>query len=334
MPSRRRAFTLIELLVVIAIIAILVALLLHAVQQARESARRTQCRSNLRQFGLALHTYESSMGRFPPGVISTPDGALVYSNATIMLMPYLEQASLAAAYDQRLPWFLQSPATARIVVPMFVCPSNSKQNPFDIAGLSAFGATVGESFGTTDYVYSKGANDTWCLPDLPPNDRGVFYVNRGTRLAEITDGTSSSLMMGEGAGGPRWPLCRGAGCNVPFSGSHGQVTATNAWLVGSLGNATLQSGGILLSGSWGCTVDPPNKTPVTDCFVDLAQFSNCACSLNGGPHTTSGFRSDHAGGVTFLYADGSVHFINQNVDLVTYRRLSTVSEGTTIDTPP
>jgi prepilin-type N-terminal cleavage/methylation domain-containing protein len=325
--SSEKGFTLVELLVVIAIVGILVAMLLPAVQAAREAARRTQCTNNLKQFGLALHSYESTHRSLPPGNIVSPDGSTVYANGLVMLFPYFEQANLASLYDPTQPWFMHASNVAKTAIPLFVCPSNSKPNPFTVTGFSAFGVPVGDTFGATDYVFCKGSGDANCMERLSPAERGAFFTNRGTRLAQILDGASNTIAMGEGAGGGRWLLCRGAGCTIPFNGVHGQVPATNPWITGGLGASFLESAGILVSGIWGCTVEPPNKSPVTDSFIDLAAIHDCRSSANGGPHSTANFRSDHSGGVFFLFADDSVHFIPERIDLLTYRRLSTIAEG-------
>jgi prepilin-type N-terminal cleavage/methylation domain-containing protein len=329
----RRGFTLVELLVVIAIIGVLVALLLPAVQAAREAARKAKCQNNLKQFGLALHNYESVQGCLPPGAIVSPDGSAVYSNGLVMLFPYFDQENLAALYDPKQPWFVHSPDLARMTIPLLNCPANWKQNPFQIVGLSAFGVLTGETFGATDYIFCKGSGDSWCLPMVPPDRRGAFYANKGTRLAEITDGTSSTIAMGEGAGGSRWPLCRGAGCSKPFVGPTGNIAATNAWISGGLGAVFFEQAGILLGGIWGCTVERPNKSPVTDNFIDIGGVQDCRSSFEGGKHSTANFRSDHAGGVFFLFADGAVHWVAENIDLANYRRLSTISGGETAEVP-
>jgi len=330
----RRAFTLTELLVVIAIIGVLVALLLPAVQQAREAARKVKCQNNLKQLGLALHNYESILGTLPPGAIVSPDGMFVYSNGLVMIFPYLEQGAVASLYDPNLAWFQHPPNVAKQVIPLLICPSNTKQNPFSYPGLAPFGVTSGELYGATDYIFCKGSSDSWCLPVLPGEYRGAFYANRSTRMAEITDGTSHTFLIGEGAGGYHWPLCHGPGCTKPFSGANGRVFANNGWIIGGSGISFLADAGIIQAGIWGCTVEPPNKWPVTDNFIDLPSFPVCDPSYRGkGLYSTSGFRSDHNGGVFFLHGDSSIHFVTQNIDLALYRRLSTIGEGADVQLP-
>lgn len=334
-PDRRRpGFTLIELLVVIAVIGVLVALLLPAVQQAREAARRTQCRNHLKQFGLALHNYESTHSVFPPGSVVSADQSTVYANANSLLFPYLDQAALGNLINPDLPWYLHSPSVAKTVVPVFLCPSNSKPEIREVPIFSGFSLPVGSTFATTDYLYCRGVGDSFCFAPLPASEAGFFSSNRVLRFRDITDGTSNTFAMGEGAGGDRWPLCRGGGCTTKFTSSLSAVhPASNMWLTGGVGAQFLVDMGGVFSSVWGCTADRLNKNPVTDSFIDLTQPTNCTASFNGGPHTVSGFRSDHPGGAMFLYGDGSVRFISQNIDFTLYRCLSTIGGQEVIDAP-
>ena len=117
---KRSGFTLIELLVVIAIIAILIALLLPAIQQAREAARRTQCRNNLKQLGLALHNYHDVYRMLPPGYRFKPNSPIeAMGTANVSLLPYLDQANLKDFADAEIPWFLLPPEVAQTILPVF-----------------------------------------------------------------------------------------------------------------------------------------------------------------------------------------------------------------------
>ncbi len=337
-PRRRHpaGFSLIELLVVVAIIAVLVALLLPAVQSAREAARRTTCRNNLKQFGLALHAYHDSHSMFPPGVSNSSDGSLAYANANAMLLPWFEQSALSALYDMEAEWHSQSPAVATQVIPLFLCPSNSKTNPFEVPKLAALGVPVGSRFAATDYVYSRGASDAWCATlfiGQPLPGSGMFGPNFGARLRDVTDGASNTFVMGEAVGGPAWPLCRGSGCTTAFEGSGGPVSANNAWMLGPVSNSDLFALGLISSSNWGSTIERLNKRPVTDTMFETSAGTDCRSSDAGGPHSTSNFRSDHAGGAHFLFADGSVHFLTEVINQSTYRSLSTMSGSEVVQWP-
>lgn len=263
----------------------------------------------------------------------------VYANANGLLLPYFEQSNLAVNYNANLPWWMQSPAVAAIVVPVFGCPSDAGPDVLTAAQLApvnaAIGATTGTSFGVTDYVYCMGATDALCPQggQIPDIQRGMFHANYATRVADVLDGTSHSFAVGEGAGGLYWPLCRGAGCSAAFNGPSGPQPASNPWEFGSVGNAVLESLGFLTSGIWGTTVDRLNKNPVTDTWIDLSNINNCTCSLNGGTDSAANFRSYHPTGANFLFVDGSGHFVTDSIDLLVYRRLATIREGTTAELP-
>jgi type II secretory pathway pseudopilin PulG len=324
-----RGFSVIELLAVLGVMTLLLAFLLPAVQQVREVARHTQCRSNLKQLGLAMSNYESQHSGLPMGVTSSLDGSLAYGNANTSLLPFLECAALADAYDATQPWDMQQPEVASAVVPVFDCPSSTEANPFVAESLAGYTLPVGLTFGTTDYIYSKGATDAWCLPlDGSKRKRGgLFDANQFTRLPSVTDGTSTTIAMGEGTGGGRWLLGRGAGSTTPFEGPAGNVQAANPWIMGVVGNVVLEQSGFVLGGIWGATIERPNKYPVTDTWFDLTAFNDARASTEGGPHSTANFRSDHPGQVTFLLADGAVRSFSESIDLETYRRLSTIADG-------
>ena len=245
-----------------------------------------------------------------------------------MLMPYFDQANLGALYDHNQPWENQTPTDRPDGGAAVFMSFELEGEPVKVPGFASFGVPVGEVFGATDYVFCKGSGDSWCLPMVTAEQRG-FYANRGTRLAEITDGTSQTIAMGEGAGGRRWPLCR-AGCTTLFAAASGNLVASNAWLSGGLGASFLSDAGIVVAGVWACTVQRPNKWPVTDNWIDLGAVQDCRSSYQGGKHSTSNFRSDHSAGLYFLFADGSVRWIATSIDLTEYRALGTIAGGETV----
>ena len=192
--SERRAFTLIELLVVIAIIGGLVALLLPAVQAARESARRSQCGSNLRQIGLALANYHAAIGSLPPGCVEKGNRQLAWS---LFLLPFLEEQNTRSlfntAYSYNAPQ--NQPATSQVVA-VYLCPTTAR---FDTDRLDAFTADVmpptpSTRHATTDYGGMFGAGL------LLPYANGVMLYDRSIRLKEITDGLSHTIAVAEDTG--------------------------------------------------------------------------------------------------------------------------------------
>jgi prepilin-type N-terminal cleavage/methylation domain-containing protein len=186
--SRKRAFTLVELLVVIAIIGILIALLLPAVQAAREAARRSQCKNNLKQIGLGLHNMHDVYKRLPAGwEADAPTGEPGWGWAA-MLLPFVEQRTLYDQIDIRLPIadsthdpIRQTPLAA------YRCPSDTGGETFELTPL---GLTVAQS----NYV---GVFGTLEVEDSPSDGDGVFYHNSQTRFADMTDGLSNTLLVGE-----------------------------------------------------------------------------------------------------------------------------------------
>ncbi len=329
--SSRRGFTLIELLVVVAIIGILIALILPAVQHAREAARRMSCKNNLKQLGLAMHNYHDSYRTFPAGSITR--GPDVYATANTMLLPHLELSSLRNLYNNNVPWDKQSPKVATTVIPVFICPSNSGRTTGGSLVVDTVfpDAPVGDTFAVTTYLYCKGVSDAWCSPPgiRPIRQNGMFNSSHGnwaSRIADITDGSSQTIAMGEGATGSPWVLCHGAGCTIPTA-----IPAEQAWLVGGVTTTLTASNGILATSIFGCTVDPLNKNPVTDASIDVPTATDCRSSFNGGRHSTSNFRSSHLGGGNFLFGDGSVRFVGENIDRSIYRGLSTIAGGEVID---
>jgi prepilin-type N-terminal cleavage/methylation domain-containing protein/prepilin-type processing-associated H-X9-DG protein len=333
----RRGFTLIELLVVIAIIAVLIALLVPAVQKVREAANRMTCSNNLKQIGLAIHSYSDVQGYIP----INRDGDPGYGPASFgcsgngcdqtssswsflaLLLPYLEQSNLYAEGVQSSvqtpipkkgnPTLGASSATSGIV-PTFLCPS-------DPNGLGQFAETtpnMGSNgtavlVGLTNYKGVLGANwayGAWPNGPLPGSadgfwgGNGLFPINswqKPIRLTDITDGTSNTFAAGEDV--------------------FNKDAATKSWTPPA--NAMWGEGY-----SWAMTVEatatcaiPPNAT-IKGAPVPWTDWQNF-----------HGFRSMHSGGVQFVLADGSVQFISDGIALGTYRALATYQGNEVVTVP-
>jgi prepilin-type N-terminal cleavage/methylation domain-containing protein/prepilin-type processing-associated H-X9-DG protein len=293
-------FTLIELLVVISIIAVLIALLLPAVQAAREAARRAQCVNNLKQIGLALHSYEGTLRTFPPGYVSNFDAQ---GNDTgpgwgwaAMLLPQFEQTPVFNAIDFGLP--IESPGnlTGRLpLVNNFLCPSDTVQ-PFwwAVNRDTATGATVQNicQVASSNYVGMYGTGEPG------PDGEGVFFRDSRIALRDITDGSSQTILVGER--------------------SHRLGEAT--W-VGSVTNAILYP------------TDGDNigrYVPETSPGMVLGHAGEGHGP--GDPRSdVNQFYSLHSGGgVNFLFADGHVAFLKSTMNYRTYLALATRAGGEVI----
>ena len=181
--SRSRGFTLIELLVVIAIIAVLIALLLPAVQQAREAARRTQCKNNLMQIGLAVLNYDMAFEVMPPGCVN-PEGPIeaktegYHMSWTVQLLPFLEQPGLFRKIDFNKGVYEQSEDFKKVLVAPYYCPSESWS-------------------GTEDRLSSFAACHHGTEASIDVTNDGVLYLNSSTKFRDIKDGSSNTLLVGE-----------------------------------------------------------------------------------------------------------------------------------------
>ena len=348
--KRRRAFTLIELLVVIAIIAVLIALLLPAVQQAREAARLTQCKNNLKQLGLALHNYADVFGAFPPGRIvhiSATDDLTQSANgnsttgdgdcfsAFAQLLPQLDQAPL---YNQVN--FNSGPDTApnngpsTVQIPMFQCPSDS--------GIPALAQGTG-FVGVTNYVMNTGTmfpvsvNNPFSQPVT-----GIFYENSNVRIGDISDGTSQTICLSEQilsktndptVSGTTWT---GITPSTGFALTTGNNNTNNGpELLNYPGDCVagnviqLTRGNRLLYGAPGHTmynhIRGPNDTGI-DCRGGLPHSPRNFYWWSRLSHNVAS-HSRHVGGVNSLFCDGHVQFMSNVIDLPTWQGLGSRAGG-------
>lgn len=283
--TRRRGFTLIELLVVIAIIAILIALLLPAVQQAREAARRSTCKNQLKQIGVALHNYHEQHGSFPMGVVR--NGARTGAQGwgwLVMLMPQMDQAprqaQLFGANSRELFHVLQD-ANDRVMVqqgvPTYLCPSSPNggdtlqgtTQTMDFDGSAA----VGTNFfgGVSNYVGNGGF---WHLnAPVSAAPRPFLGVNTSHKFRDMTDGSSNTIAAGE----------RDWECSA---------------------------------GTWSGSRNPAGPGPRGNNYVlgRTALPMNFKTNLSGNNSCVGGFSSAHVGGAHFLLGDGAVRFISENIN--------------------
>lgn len=293
-PRRARGFTLIELLVVIAIIAVLIALLLPAVQQAREAARRTQCKNNLKQIGLALHNYHDIYSVFPPGNalsslspdagykvdLTTANRAAGYGWATFIL-PQLDQANLFNQLNVNqieLVNLMQQASLRPLTqtkINVYRCPSDTAPDlntgrPFSNA---IFGDT---SVGTSNYIGVEGTRWShaveWITTQTDPF--GMFWPASRVKISDITDGSSNTLMVGE----RNWTNLAGI-----WIGTRNYTGNGDVGLRQQLG--------------------------ITNWKINLSN------STTATPTSNRAFHSNHTGGTHFVLADGSVRFLSENIYL-------------------
>ena len=273
--NHQRGFTLIELLVVIAVIAVLVALLLPAVQQAREAARKTQCKNNLKQIGLALQNYHDSFETFPMGYCAAlpyVDGATDTDNGwgwATFILPYMDQGPLYNQFNFGQP--IKNFPGIQTQLPAYLCPSDLA--PFGpISIVNAAGTTL-TTAAVSSYAAMCGGDES---DTADPTGLGTFFRNSGVRIADITDGTTHTIIVTERA------TCKSRGI----------------W-AGAINNGLVTTGPNNLASQ--------TATEPAACLVLIhAHLNNLTVDPDGGLDDASGL---HQGGSFMLFADGSVHFV-------------------------
>jgi prepilin-type N-terminal cleavage/methylation domain-containing protein/prepilin-type processing-associated H-X9-DG protein len=317
----RRGFTLVELLVVIAIIGVLVSLLLPAVQQARETGRRMNCSNHMKQLGLALQQYHDALGRFPSAYVAntrhpsrhsvTFDGPPGFGWGTLIL-PYLEQGALLSRFDMNLPcWHSVNAAAAEQRVKVFLCPSatNNLSAAFEVKDA---GGRVLARFSRSNYVASAGQEEPWGLTadDYEGVADGPLYRNSRTRIADVTDGLSQTVFLGE----------------------HSSVLSSKSW-VGAVPGAEV-------------CANNPQKFPITECDHAATLVNVHSGPAQDELDPVTGFApihppnsplchvcqmySEHPSGCNVLLGDGSVRFVSMFIHQPTWAALSSRAEGDTV----
>lgn len=309
--TRPRGFTLIELLVVIAIVAVLVGLLLPAIQKVRDAAARVQCQNNLKQLGLALHNFHDANQGFPPsGYTTTGPTNLAgrYVGWRPLTLPYIEQENLKKLYNFNSDWWVgTNPVAASVPVKTYQCPSV----PGRVEVLSAIAKaprpamTFANPLAPTDYEAIMGVQPSAINPHLATaiynssNRFAVMHRDSRVRLIDVTDGTSSTLMVVEAAGRPLVYRNRSARTDLSNDQGIGWADSEGPFSFdGASSDGSLEGCGP----AGGCTSVMNRKN-------DNEPFAF------------------HSGGMNVVFADGHVAFLRESISLTTFAALSTRAAG-------
>ena len=312
--KHKRGFTLIELLVVIAIIAVLIALFLPAVQQAREAARRSQCKNNLKQLGLAIHNYHDTHNIFPSGMLNwpTPPGQLPKPpnfravSLFCLLLPYLDQGPLANEWDYNNPFLNVVAQRTANILPVLVCPSDVMATPINESvptsvvppslaryALGSYGGNAGR------WSYHPSRLPSGFVPD------GLFYLNSKHKMRDIVDGTSSTLCFGERAHRDvAYRVWATANARSTMDGYRFWAPSTG---LPGLGDVTL-----------GTDQRINYRHPKSGTVPNQNSYEDARVSAHG---------SEHVGGSHVTLCDGSARFISENIDQSIWAALGTRAKG-------
>ena len=326
-----KGFTLVELLVVIAIIGTLVGLLLPAIQAARESARSSQCKNNMRQLSLAVLNYESSTKHLPPGAEVDLDVTETGNNGSWgvhgRILPYLEQANLYAKVDLSKAWDFQE-AIDGLKVPIFGCPTDYRSDELRDPGkgkVRLYPTTYGFNYGTW-FVFDPRTNS---------GGDGAFYPNSYMRMARLSDGASNTLMAAEVKA---WqPYTRNGGppsTDIPSNTEEAKAIVASGAQFKNTGHTEWPDGRVHHTGMT-TTLTPNSQVDyVKDGQPYDADYNSWQEGKNGREGQSSyaivTSRSYHADGVHVALADGSCHRVSDAIDLEIWRALGSRESGKTL----
>ena len=288
-----RGFTLIELLVVIAIIAVLIALLLPAVQQAREAARRTQCRNNMHQLGVALHNYHDTHRLFPPAAICVTASGGEMATCHTMILPFVDETALYNAYNMSCgdgcrTTVGQPTANTTVIysgLAQYLCPSDPHSTNFESLGAMPY---------KTSYMPTLG-NDRDSWPGIYTGRQGALVVNWGVQIRDIYDGATNTILFGEVV------------CGYYTRATSGYLESPG-W--GNFSDGRCANNGAGWYGRYAGAPYPMNSIGRSP-------------AVGYSPNCSGTFGSTHEGGAFFTMADGHVRFLSENIDATVYDALAT-----------